>query len=63
MFDEQIAFHLEWLHMSFIISEMHRLGAVDDQLYLKFLDKQRKILTKIANSRLPRTDKEEKADE
>ena len=59
MLEEQMAFHLEGLHMSFIISEMHRLGVVDDQLYLKFLDKQRELLTKIAESRLPKKQKEE----
>ena len=62
MLEEQMVFHLEGLHMSFIISEMHRLGAVDDKLYLNFLNKQREILTKIAESRIPKK-KEEKADE
>lgn len=63
MYEEQMVFHLEGLHMSFVVSEMHRLGAVDDQLYLKFLDGQREILTKIAESRLPGKAKEVKPNE
>lgn len=63
MFEDQMIFHLEGLHMTFVISEMYKLGAVDKQVYLKFLDKQRELLTEVAKSRAPRKEKEEKADE